>query len=180
MPAEDQPIDEDAPLAPSSPYALTKAALERIARPRGAIVVRSFNAIGAGQAPNFALPTFARQLAAIRDGRQPPVLQVGNLAARRDFISVCDVTTAYEMLLSRGEPGAVYNVASGRAYSIEEALHRLIEISGVETAIEVDPGRFRPADVPLLHADTGRLRSLGWSPKSDLEAALRDLWASVS
>jgi GDP-4-dehydro-6-deoxy-D-mannose reductase len=179
VPAEDQPIGEDAGLSPSSPYALTKAALERIARPRGAIVVRSFNAIGAGQAPDFALPAFARQLEAIRGGRQEPVLRVGNLAARRDFISVCDVATAYETLLRHGERGAVYNVGSGRSFSIEEALRRLIEISGVETAIEVDPERFRPADVPLLEADSGRLRALGWSPQGDLDSALRDLWQSV-
>lgn len=180
VPAEDQPIGEGAPLAPSSPYAMTKAALERIAQPRGAIVVRSFNAIGAGQAPDFALPAFARQLAAIRDGRQEPVLRVGNLAARRDFISVCDVATAYETLLRHGERGVVYNVGSGRALTIEEALRQLIEVSGVETAIEVDPERFRPADVPLLEADSSRLRALGWSPQSDLKGALRDLWQSVS
>ncbi|MDH3405012.1 MAG: GDP-mannose 4,6-dehydratase [Acidobacteriota bacterium] len=180
VPADAQPIGEDAPLAPASPYALTKAALERIARPRGAIVVRSFNAIGAGQAPDFALPAFARQLAAIRKGVQEPVLEVGNLAARRDFIPVGDVVTAYETLLSHGEPGAAYNLGSGRALSIEQALRRLIAVSGVEAAIEVDPARFRPVDVPLLQADASRLRALGWAPRGDLDEALRALWESVS
>jgi GDP-4-dehydro-6-deoxy-D-mannose reductase len=179
VPESGQPIPESSPLAPASPYAMSKAALERLARPRGALVVRSFNTIGPGQAPDFALPTFARQLAAIRRGRQEPVLRVGNLAARRDFVAVDDVAAAYALLLERGEPGEVLNLGTGRAMSIEEALHRLIVVSGVKARIEVDPQRFRPADVPLLRADSGRLRALGWEPRIDVEEALRALWMSV-
>jgi GDP-4-dehydro-6-deoxy-D-mannose reductase len=176
---ERQPISEDEPLAPASPYAMTKAALERVALPRGAVVVRSFNTIGPGQAPDFALPAFARQLAAILRGRQEPVLKVGNLAARRDFVAVDDVAAAYELLLAEGAAGEVFNLGSGRAMSIEEALHRLIVVSGVKARIEVDPERFRPADVPLLRADSGRLRALGWTPRVEVEEALRALWLSL-
>jgi GDP-4-dehydro-6-deoxy-D-mannose reductase len=150
-----------------------------VALPRGAVVVRSFNTIGPGQAAEFALPTFARQLAAILRGRQEPVLRVGNLAARRDFVAVDDVAAAYELLLARGAAGEVYNLGSGRALSIEEALHRLIVVSGVKARIEIDPERFRPADAPLLRADAGRLRALGWEPRIDVEEALRALWMSL-
>lgn len=180
VPEAAQPISEETPLAPASPYAMSKAALERVARPRGAIVVRSFNAIGAGQAPGFALPTFARQLAAIRRGEQEPVLKVGNLAARRDFVAVGDAVAAYDLVARNGEPGEVYNLGCGSARSIEEVLHRLIVVSGVRARIEVDPERFRPADVQLLEADASRLRALGWVPKSDVDGALRELWLSVA
>jgi len=180
VPDEEQPISEERPLAPASPYALTKAALERVARPRGAIIVRSFNAIGPGQAADFALPAFARQLAAIRQGLQEPVLHVGNLAAQRDFIAVEDVAAAYELVLTRGESGEVYNLGSGSAMSIEEVLHRLIVVSGVKARIEVDPERFRPADIPLLRADAGKIRALGWAPQRDVDDALRELWLSIA
>lgn len=179
VPEDRQPIGEATPLAPASPYAMSKAALERVALPRGAVVVRSFNTIGPGQAADFALPAFARQLAAILRGRQEPVLRVGNLAARRDFVAVDDVAAAYELLLDRGAAGEVYNLGSGRALSIEEALHRLIVVSGVKARIEIDPERFRPADAPLLQADAGRLRALGWAPRIDVEEALRALWMSL-
>ncbi|MCZ6726130.1 MAG: GDP-mannose 4,6-dehydratase [Acidobacteria bacterium] len=180
VPPEAQPIVEDRLLAPASPYALTKAALERLARPRGALVVRSFNAIGPGQAEEFALPSFARQLAAIRRGVREPVLRVGNLAAERDFVPIDDVVEAYRLLIDRGERGEVYNLGSGRAMSIEQALHRLIVVSGVKARIEVDPERFRPTDVPLLKADASKLCALGWSPRLDVDAALRDLWLEVT
>jgi GDP-4-dehydro-6-deoxy-D-mannose reductase len=180
VPEAEQPIAEDRMLAPTSPYALSKAALERVAQPMGAIVVRSFNTIGPGQAPEFALPTFARQLAAIRRGDQPPVLQVGNLAARRDFVAATDAVAAYCVLLERGERGAIYNLGRGEAMSIEEALHRLIVVSGVRVRIEIDPQRIRPTDIPLLTADTSRLRALGWRPEVDVDDALRELWHSVS
>ncbi len=180
VPEGEQPIGEDREPAPASPYAMTKASLERIALPRGSIAVRSFNVIGPGQSSDFALPAFAAQLAAIHHGRQEPVLRVGNLEARRDFIAVDDAVAAYALLLDRGVEGEVYNLGSGQALSIAEALHRLIDVSGVRARIEVDPERFRPADIPLLCADSDRLRNLGWAPAKTIDQALEQLWRSVA
>ncbi len=180
VPEGEQPITELRPPAPASPYAMTKAFAERLALAAGAVVVRSFNIIGPGQSSEFALPAFAGQLADIRAGRERPVLRVGNLQARRDFTAVDDALDAYELLLEGGEGGTVYNLGSGRAISIEEALHRLILVSGVQARIEVDPERLRPVDVPLLCADSSRLRALGWSPTVELDAALERLWRSVA
>jgi len=180
VPEAEQPIVEDRRLDPRSPYALTKAAAERLALAAGAVVMRSFNAIGPGQATTFALPTFAAQLAAIAAGQQEPVLRVGNLSARRDFLHVEDAASAYRLLADRGRPGTVYNVATGHAESIEQILHRLLALSGVEARIEVDPKRMRPVDIPLLQGDATRLRELGWEPQKGLEAAVRELWEGVS
>jgi len=179
VPEDQQPIAESRELAPQSPYALTKAAVELLALPAGAIAVRSFNLVGPGQATEFALPTFAQQLALIHRGRQEPVLAVGNLAARRDFLHVDDALSAYVLLLERGEPGTVYNLGSGAACSIEEALHRLMVLSGVKARVEVVPDRLRPVDIPLLLADCSRLRGLGWEERRDLDRALGDLWAET-
>ncbi len=178
VPEREQPIPESRAVAPQSPYALTKAAMERLALAAGAVVVRSFNIVGPGQASRFALPAFAGQLAAIHAGRQRPVLQVGNLAARRDFLHVEDAVAGYRAVLERGEPGGVYNLGSGQALSIADALERLIALSGVEARVEVDEARFRPVDLPLLAADGSRLRALGWAPQRTLDDALRDLWAA--
>lgn len=179
VPEAEQPIGEDRALAPPSPYALTKACAERMVLAAGGVVARTFNLIGPGQAAMFALPTFARQLAAIARGEQEPVLKVGNLAARRDFLHVGDGARAYRKLALEGEAGTVYNVASGKAHSIEEMLASLIRASGVEARVAVDPERLRPVDLPLLAGNTTRLRELGWQAERGVEEALGELWSSV-
>ncbi len=183
VPDADQPIGEERPVAPGSPYALTKAAAERLAVALGdgdAVIVRSFNLVGAGQALRFALPSFAAQLAAIRDGRSEPVIRVGNLSARRDFVHVEAAAEAYALLAGRGEGGTVYNLASGRAVSIAEALERLIQVSGVAASIQSDPARMRPVDQPLLVGDPGRLEALGWSAEPGFDRAIEDLWREAA
>ncbi len=179
VPEAEQPIAEDRPLDPRSPYALTKACAETLALERGAIVARAFNVVGAGQSPDFALPSFAAQLAAVRRGERPPVLRVGDLSPKRDFLHVADAAAAYRVLIERGEPGTVYNLASGRTCSIAEVLDRLRAISGVDVTVERDDARVRPDDIPRLQGDPGRLAALGWSPRHGLEQALDDVWRAA-
>ena len=176
---EELPVGEDAPLRPSTPYALTKAAAERLALYRDAVVVRSFNLIGPGQRPHFALPSFARQLRAIQAGEAEPVLRVGNLDAARDFVHVDDAADAYRLLAEQGEAGGCYNLASGTAVVLRTALERLIATAGVDVAIVQDPDRMRPSDVPMMAGDAARLRGLGWQQERSFGQALSDLWESV-
>ena len=178
VPADEQPIAETRRVAPRNPYALTKAAAERLTLAAGGIVVRMFNIVGPGQAEIFALPSFARQLAAA--GAGPARLLVGNLEARRDFLHLEDALSGYATLIERGRPGGVYNLGSGEAASIRRALDLLIDVAGIEAEIEVDPERLRPVDVELTRADSPSLRALGWRPERSLRQALEELWASVS
>lgn len=179
VPEAEQPIREARPPDPLTPYALSKVAAERLGLAAGAVVARCFNLVGPGQSPSFALPAFATQLCAIARGEQEPVLRVGNLTPRRDFVHVADGAAALALLVERGEPGGVYNVASGCAPSIAEALARLLAVAGVEARVEEDPARVRPIDLPLLRGDASRLRALGWAPQRSLDDALADLWAAV-
>jgi GDP-4-dehydro-6-deoxy-D-mannose reductase len=178
VPEEDQPIPESAPLRPANPYAASKAAAEMAclaaARVRGVrtVVARSFNHTGPGQDPRFALPSFARQLAALPEGGE---LRVGNLGARRDLLDVRDVVRAYCALARHGEPGSTFNVCSGRAVSMRDALDLMIGITGKAVEVVVDPGRVRPVDVPLLVGDCRRIAGLGWVAEIPLERTLADL-----
>ncbi|MBP7586504.1 MAG: GDP-mannose 4,6-dehydratase [Thermoanaerobaculia bacterium] len=178
VPDAEQPIAESRALSPRTPYALTKAAAERLALAAGATVVRSFNLIGAGQAPNFALPSFATQLAAIERGA-PPQLSVGNLTARRDFVHIEDAVSALVRLAEQPQPGAVLNLASGVDHSIAELLERLIALSGLSVHCKEDPEKLRPVDVPRLCGDASRLRALAWEPERGVDAALEDLFAEA-
>ena len=179
VPESEQPIDESFPLMPASPYAMSKAAAERLALEHGAVVVRMFNLVGPGQAPGFALPSFAAQLASIAAGEQEAVIAVGNLEARRDFTHVDDAVSGLDLLSREGVRGEIYNLGSGEAISIRRALEMLIEVSGVAALMEEDPERMRPVDLPLLQADAGRLEGLGWRRKLGVKQALIDLWDTV-
>jgi GDP-4-dehydro-6-deoxy-D-mannose reductase len=176
VPREEQPIAEDRPVAPHTPYALTKAAAELLALRSEAVIVRSFNLIGPGQNRNFSLAGWASRLAAIQRRQSPPLLEVGNLSTWRDFVHVDDGAVAYRLLAEKGIPGTLYNLASGRAVQMRDALQRLFAISGV--AAEVKEGVYppRPYDIPYLSGDASRLRALGWEPARSLNDALSDLW----
>lgn len=178
------PVGEDAPLAPASPYAASKAAAEMVALQawlgRGLEVVRArpFNHTGPGQRPDFVVPSLARQVAeAARTGAAS--LRVGNLAVRRDLTDVRDVVRAYRLLLAGGAPGEVYNVCRGESVAIDDVARRLLELAGVALPLEVDPARLRPADVPELRGDPTRLRdAVGWRPEIDLDRTLADVLAA--
>jgi GDP-4-dehydro-6-deoxy-D-mannose reductase len=175
-------VSEDAPFRPVSPYALSKAAADAMAKvyaeTHGLDVIRtrSFGHTGPGQPPRFVLPSFAQQIVAIERGGVPPVLHVGNLEVTRDLSDVRDVVEAYAALLERGEKGVAYNVGRGEGARLADVVRRLADLAHVELRIEVDPARVRPADVPYLVADTTRIRAAtGWAPRLTLEQTLADV-----
>jgi GDP-4-dehydro-6-deoxy-D-mannose reductase len=175
--------DLERPPRPVTPYAASKAAAELVVLQAAAgrvhaVVARSFNHTGPGQSTRFALASFARQLRDVAAGRAEPVLQVGNLMARRDFLDVRDVVRAYLTMMVGGESGCVYNVASGTAPALRELLDSLVALSGTGARVEVDAARVRPVDVPLLCGDATRLRALGWAPRIEMSETLADLLAA--
>lgn len=177
----DQPIGEDAPYRPVTPYGASKAAAEiavfQEVRGNGleVVIARSFNHIGPGQDDRFVVSSMARQLARIEMGVEEPVLRAGNLSVRRDFLDVRDAVSAYRCLMERGRDLTAYNVCSGVALSLADVVRRMIELSATGAKLELDPGRMRSVDIPSLVGDSSRLRGLGWTPQFDLDRTLRDL-----
>jgi len=179
---EDLPIDEETPLRPVSPYAVSKIAQEMLGwqyhHSHGihAVRVRPFNHIGPGQREMFVASSFAKQIAEIEAGLRPPVLRHGNLDARRDFTDVRDVVRAYWLLINQGQPGDVYNVGSGRAVSIQQLLDTLLGMSQTPIRTEIDPGRMRPSDIPVIVCDPSKLhRTTGWQAEIPLAQTLADI-----
>ncbi|HEY64069.1 MAG TPA: GDP-mannose 4,6-dehydratase [Caldilineae bacterium] len=179
---EELPIDEDTPLRPLNPYAVSKIAQDflglqyHLSHGVYAVRVRPFNHIGPRQRLGFVAPDFARQIAEVEAGLRPPVVYVGNLDIYRDFSDVRDVVRAYRLALTHGEPGQVYNIGSGRAYAVRELLEGLIALTGLDIEVRVDPDRVRPSEVPRLVADVSRFRQrTGWEPRIPLEQSLSDV-----
>ncbi len=178
-----KPFTEASPLRPRSPYARTKVAADLLAagyaeRGLDVVRVRPFNHAGPGQAEDFVLASFAKQVAEIEAQHREPVLRVGNLNSIRDFLDIGDVIDAYLSLLRRDVPTDVYNVASGVGTPVGEHLDTLLSLAGLHPAIEVDPKRLRPADFAV--GDATRLRrATGWEPRVPLARTLErtlDYW----
>jgi GDP-4-dehydro-6-deoxy-D-mannose reductase len=178
-PAEGAALSETSPLAPSSPYAVSKILVETQAqyyagRGLSTVVARPFNHIGPGQGPGFLLPDLAR---ALRDLGPDDALSVGNLSAARDFTDVRDVARAYVGLAgSATNEHAVYNVASGTAHSGFEVLETLCAVLDRPVPrTRVDPARMRPNDPALIVGDAARLRDEhGWRPRYGWRDSVRD------
>jgi GDP-4-dehydro-6-deoxy-D-mannose reductase len=176
----DLPVDEDTPLRPLNPYAVSKVAQDflgyqyYLGRGLDVVRVRPFNHIGARQNAGFVVADFCQQIARIEANLQPPVMRVGNLAAQRDFTDVRDTVRAYHLALTRGESGQVYNIGSSRACSIQEILDRLLALSPACVRVEPDRDRMRPSDVPAMVCDSTRIRErTGWRPEISLDESLR-------
>ncbi|TMI74945.1 MAG: GDP-mannose 4,6-dehydratase [Bacillati bacterium ANGP1] len=168
--AEDQlPINESAPLFPLSPYAVSKVAQDYM----GYQYWQSYH-IRAIRMRAFS--NFCKQIAEIEKEIRRPIIQVGNLEAIRDFTDVRDTVRAYWLATEAGEPGDVYNVASGQGRRIREVLTELLAIAKrTDIRVEQDPQRMRPSDVPVLVGDSTKFRRLtGWKPLIPFAQTIQD------
>jgi len=176
-----QPLDENALLAPVDDYGVTKAAADLalgalVRRGLRVVRLRPFNHIGTGQTEAFAIPAFAMQIARIEAGLIEPVLRVGNLDAKRDFLDVRDVARVYALTVEHTHElrsGVILNVASGIPCRIGDMLQTLLALSRVAIRIEQDAARMRASDLPLIVGDAARARELlGWSSEYNLNDTL--------
>jgi GDP-4-dehydro-6-deoxy-D-mannose reductase len=179
-PPDRLPVDEQAPLRPQNPYAVSKAASDLLggqyadAFDLGVVRLRPFNHTGPGQSDDYVVGTLTRQVAEAEAAGQPEaVVHTGNPDSSRDFSDVRDVVRAY-VAAAGLEPG-VYNVASGRAVSVRELIELVRAAARIPVRHEIDPARVRAHDVPEVRGDASRLReATGWAPSIPLEQTVAD------
>ncbi len=179
---DEVPIREDNPLRPLSPYAVSKVAQDFLAWQYNqsyglfAVRTRAFNHTGPRRGQVFVTSDFSRQIALIEKGLKEPVIEVGNLEAKRDFSDARDVVRAYWLSLEKGEPGEVYNIGSGSAITIQEMLDMLLAMTDDRIEVMPMPERMRPSDVQILLADTTKFTNqTGWKTEIPLQQTLSDL-----
>lgn len=177
----DGPIPETAAVEPCSPYAATKVGAEVAAmevwRRTGlqVIVARPFTHTGPGQLARYVLPAFVARLRAAAASGDASV-PVGDLTPVRDILDVRDVIRAYLLLLTHGEAGVVYNVATGTGRSLADCFAALSRLIGSSATPVADATLLRRADIPRLVGDPARLHAgTGWSPQIAFEQTLQDL-----
>ena len=178
---DDLPIDEDTPMRPLNPYAVSKIAQDFLSMQYSLtydldiVRVRPFNHTGPGQTPTFAIPSFSEQIVRIEKGKQDPILKVGNLTAKRDFTDVRDIVKGYVLLLEKGIRGEVYNIGSGKSYQMKDLLDILLAFCNKKITIESDPSKFQPVGYEDFYCDYSKLNLLTeWKPEIPIEKTLQD------
>jgi nucleoside-diphosphate-sugar epimerase len=151
-----EPIHEDVPPAPANDYAVSKLAMEHMARlwaDRLPIAItRPFNYTGVGQHPRFVIPEIVDHF---RRGERK--IELGNTAVWREFGDVRTVARYYRRLVEVAPAGATLNLCSGVAYSLAEVLEMMALIAGYEIEVQINPAFVRASEVVRLVGSRRRL-----------------------
>lgn len=172
-----EPITETPPPAPANDYAVSKLAMEYMARlwmDRLPItLVRPFNYTGVGQGENFLIPKI---VAHFRRGEQ--VIELGNTDVARDFSDVRDVARAYAAIVVKAPAGETINICSGVAHSLGDVLDMMAKVAGYAIEVRVNPAFVRGNEVKRLVGSNARLQTLvGFVPATPLDETLRWMYA---
>lgn len=173
-PAATPPFREDAPLAPISPYAATKAAGELLAHTYShlyglrVVCLRFFTVYGARQRPDLAIHKFARL---IRDGRPIPVY--GDGTSERDYTYIDDIIDGIMAALDyNATPFEIINLGESQTITLNALIALIEEALNRRATIERLPAQ--PGDLPRTHADIAKARRLlGYNPQTPVEAGIR-------
>ena len=154
--SDQSPLAETHPPAPVNHYAMSKLAMEYMARTYAErlniVITRPFNYTGRGQAVNFLIPKLAKHFA-----ERASSVALGNLDVEREFNDVRLVCDAYMALLSHGEPGETYNVCSGQPYTLRQIIDTFEAITGHRMSIEVNPAFVRKNEAHRLCGNPDKL-----------------------
>jgi nucleoside-diphosphate-sugar epimerase len=174
------PIPESQPPAPVNHYGASKLAMEHMALTYvdrlPIVITRSFNYTGPGQATTFLIPKLVHHFQ-----HRSLWVELGNTQVEREFNDVRLVTDTFLKLLCTGAPGEIYNVCSGHTFSLDAVLKMLMEITGHEVQVKVNPQLVRHNEVLRLCGDPGKLcHTIGDLPSFSLADCLRLMLTSKS
>ena len=184
VPREKLPIDEECGFHPASPYAISKAGTDLVGRYYGeaygmtVMTTRMFTHTGPRRGDVFAESTFAKQIAMIEAGLQPPVVKTGNLNSLRTWSDVRDAVEAYYLLVTvNPTPGAYYNIGGTFTCTVQEMLDHLLSLSArKDIKVETEQARLRPLDADAQIPDASKFKQhTGWEPKISFEQTMQDL-----
>lgn len=170
--AEVEPITEDTAPAPANDYAVSKLAMEHIARlwteKLPIVVTRPFNYTGVGQSPNFLIPKIVEHFR-----RREKVIELGNTQVDRDFGDVRDVAAAYAAIIRSGRRGEALNICTGTGHSLRDVLDLMADIAGYRIEVKVNPAFVRANEVRRLVGSHKKLNKIsGWLPQYSLRQTL--------
>jgi len=153
------PTPEDYPLKPIDHYAMSKVAMEEMAKTffdqLPIIIARPFNYTGPGQHDNFLIPKLIRHFS-----QKASSIELGNLNVEREFNDVSTICQAYLALLEHGTPGEIYNVGTGKVRSLGTVVDTLIHLTNHPIKITVNPDFVRANEVHRMCGDATKIGAL--------------------
>ncbi len=173
------PISEDHEMIPSSPYAISKiaqdylAALYWSAYGMKVVRIRPFNITGPGNIGD-ACSDFAKGIVEVETGKRAS-LTVGDLDSVRDITDIRDAVNAFWLLALHSEPGGVYNLCSGKGYSVKNILDNLTDLSSAKITVIQDNAKKRILKDVFQIGNNSKLQALGWRPLISINTTLADM-----
>ena len=169
------PVSEKDPKQPLSFYSFSKSSSEILcelySKKYGldVMVIRNFSVFGPNSPPYSVIYNIINQIL------KKDTIKIKNANAKRDFIYVSDVISAFDFLLKKKIKGfSIFNVGSGKSTSIENIAKKLIKISGKKIMIKkIEPSKSEN-NVSEIYANMTKLKQLGWSPKFSLDTGLQN------
>lgn len=173
---KDMPYKESGSSDCRSPYAASKLIGEELlkmynkAYGLNSLIVRYFNVFGPGQNPNSPYAAvIAKFMQCAEQGKEFGIDWDGKQS--RDFVFVNDVAAATVLVMNKGKAGEVYNVASGKTYTLLRLASLIEDLYGKKIKRVFKPKR--AGDVKKSGADIGKIKKLGFRPKFTLEKGLK-------
>lgn len=174
-----EPITEQSLPNPLSPYAISKLAMDHMARLYAKsyglhiVVTRAYNHAGPGRGEMYAESAFARQIVEVENGTREFV-EHGNLESVRNYTDVRDIVKAYVDAIEL--PPDVYSICSDRNVSMQEIMNMLIAESSQVIKTKLNKSLYRPADFSFKKPSSQKFRDLtGWQPEIRLEKTMVDI-----
>ena len=164
-------LTEETVTVSESPYAATKIASDNLAismqkaTSLPIVIARPFNTFGPRQSLRAVIPTLITQFISLNDKNN--TVKIGNLKTSRDFVYVKDTVAGLISLLKKScKPGEVYNICTGKSFSVKDIISNLIYLTKKNPQIIVSKKRLRSADVFDLRGSNKKLlKSNKWCPK---------------
>ena len=184
MPEEDEiPIKETNPIRAANPYSISKVGHDLMSQyyhkayGMKIIITRMFSHEGARRGKEFALSSFARQIAKAEKLKGEQFIYHGNLDSTRTYAHIDDAISAYWVCSESKKFGEVYNIGGDQTCTVGEALDKLISMSTKKDLTKkLDKDRLRPTDITLQIPDTTKFRhEFAWTPMKNLTNVCEDL-----
>jgi len=159
------------------PYSLSKTVQILIAQSwqilyeMNIIIAKPTNLIGPGKSSGVC-SIFAKNIVDMEKNKSEKILEVNNLHAQRDFVDIRDAVRAYEILLTSGESGKIYDIASGNSYSLEDIIIEYKGLTTIDFQVKLRVKGLKEEKVVIKPVD---IMNLGWTPYIPLKSSLEDI-----
>jgi len=178
-----RPLKETDPLLAIHPYGISKIVAELLGRQYyinfgiECVIVRFFNQTGPRKSSGAAAD-FTKKVAQIDLGIAKPIIEVGNLDSYRDFTGIKDTIQAIWLAATKGKPGEVYHVCSGKKIHIRKLLEIALSFSNKKIGVvENTSNKFRKFDEDVIVGDNSKIKNeLGFKITQSVEDILKEMY----